>query len=60
MDEREPLRSLKGVGEKTDKLFGKLGLRTVGDLLRDFPREYDVYERPVSVSACKVGQKAAV
>lgn len=60
MDEREPLRSLKGVGEKTDKLFGKLGLRTVGDLLRDFPREYDVYERPMSVSACKVGQKAAV
>lgn len=60
MDEREPLRSLKGVGEKTDKLFQKLGLRTVGDLLHYYPREYDLYDHPVAVGACKVGQKAAV
>lgn len=60
MDEREPLRSLKGVGEKTDKLFQKLGLRTVGDLLHYYPREYDLYDHPASVGACKVGQKAAV
>lgn len=60
MDEREPLRSLKGVGEKTDKLFAKLGLRTVGELLRYYPRDYDLYDHPASVSGCKVGKKAAI
>ena len=34
----EPLTTLKGIGEKTEKLFAKLGIYTVGDLLRYYPR----------------------
>ncbi|MCI8294255.1 MAG: ATP-dependent DNA helicase RecG [Hespellia sp.] len=49
MDEYSSIRELKGIGEKSEKLFAKIGVRTVGDLVYYFPREYDVYERAVSV-----------
>ena len=49
MEENAPLRSLKGVGDKTEKLFQKLGIYTVGDLLHYYPREYDRYTEPVTV-----------
>ncbi len=35
------LRYLKGVGEKRAGLFAKLGVFTVGDILRYFPRAYE-------------------
>ena len=35
------IRYLKGVGEKQAELFGRLGIRTVGDLLRHRPRRWD-------------------
>ena len=39
-----PLRDLKGVGEKTEKLFGKLGITDVEGLLHYYPRNYDAYQ----------------
>ena len=42
----KPLRSLKGVGDKTEKLFQKIGVITTEDLLEYFPRNYDAYEEP--------------
>ncbi len=47
---------MKGIGEKTGALFGKLGIATVGDLLRYYPRGYDVYEEPVPVSELEEGR----
>ena len=44
----KPLRSLKGVGDKTEKLFQKIGVITTEDLLEYFPRNYDAYEEPVT------------
>lgn len=41
---------LKGVGEKRAKLYGKLGVTTVYDLLYHFPRSYVDYSKPVSIS----------
>ena len=41
---------LKGVGEKRAKLYGKLGVTTVYDLLYHFPRSYVDYSEPVSIS----------
>ena len=36
--ELDNIRYLKGVGEKRSLLFGKLGIDTVGALLRFYPR----------------------
>lgn len=60
MNEQDPIRSLKGVGEKTDKLFAKLGIRTTGDLLRYYPREYDIYKAPAKIGEIRAGEKTAV
>ena len=38
---RQPVNSLKGIGEKTGKLFEKLGVVTIDDLLAYYPRAYD-------------------
>lgn len=56
MNERTGITELKGIGEKTGALFGKLGIATVGDLLRYYPRGYDVYEEPVPVSELEEGR----
>ena len=60
MREQDSIRSIKGIGEKTEKLFTKLGIATVGDFLRYYPRDYDEYKEPVSVSEAEEGKKTAV
>lgn len=45
------LLELKGIGEKSQKLYTKLGLLTVGDLLRNFPKDYERFEKPVKIKA---------
>ena len=49
MDKNTPIIEIKGVGEKTRKLFEKLDIRTVGDLLSYYPRDYEIYEEPVQI-----------
>lgn len=39
-----PIRKVKGVGEKTEQLFHKLGIFTEADLLNYYPRTYDVFK----------------
>ena len=29
------IKELKGIGEKTEKLFAKIGISTVGDIIRE-------------------------
>lgn len=60
MREQQSIRSIKGIGEKTEKLLAKLGITTVGDFLRYYPREYDEYTEPIGVSQVTVGKKCAV
>lgn len=55
-----PVIQLKGVGEKTAKIFEKLNIRTVGDLIRFYPRDYEKFEEVVSVSEIKKGEVCAV
>ena len=43
------IRYLKGVGEKTAQLYNKLGIFTVDDLIRHYPRKYLDYSNTVSV-----------
>ena len=37
----KPIQDLKGVGEKRARLFQKLGVFSVGALLRFYPRAYE-------------------
>lgn len=60
MKEQENIRSIKGIGEKTEKLLEKVGITTVGDFLGYYPRDYDEYKEPVTVREVKVGEKCAV
>ena len=46
----QSLRTLKGVGEKTEKLFQKVGIYDTDDLLHYYPRNYDEYETPVDIA----------
>lgn len=43
------IRYLKGVGEKTARLYNKLGIFTIDDLIRHYPRKYLDYGNTVSV-----------
>ena len=60
MNEYTGIREIKGIGEKTERMFQKLNIRTVGDLIRYFPRSYDIYEEPVAVAELEEGRTAAV
>ena len=40
---------VKGIGEKTEKLFQKLGVYTTDDLIEFYPRNYDMYQAPIRV-----------
>ena len=54
----QSLRTLKGVGEKTEKLFWKVGIYDTDDLLHYYPRNYDEYETPVDIAELKEGTGA--
>ena len=58
MDRRfleENIINLKGIGEKTGKLFEKCGVFTCEDLLTYYPRAYDTYDTPLAVCDLKSG-----
>ena len=57
---QQPITSLKGIGEKTAKLFEKLGVETVEELLHDYPRAYDAYEEPVPIGKLREKEMFAV
>ena len=59
-DNMQPVETLKGIGEKTAKLFEKVGVRTVDDLLHYYPRGYDTFEEPKPMGALEDGAVMAV
>ena len=54
------LQEVKGIGEKTVKLFQKLGIETVRDLLYYVPKDYETFEEPVDVAHVKPSQVTSV
>lgn len=55
MELADSIREIKGVGEKSEKLFAKLGIHTVEDLLQSYPREYEIVENIRPISEVKEG-----
>ena len=60
MNEYSKLRDLKGIGEKTEKLFQKLNILNIGDLLRYYPRNYEIYEEAIPISQVEEGQVVTI
>ena len=56
----DPIIKLKGIGEKSAKLYEKLGIHTVGELIHHYPRGYEQYGSPVLISSLKDGETGTV
>ncbi len=52
----DDITSIKGVGGKYAKLYGKVGVKTVDDLLTYYPRRYDDYSNVQTVRQIRPGQ----
>lgn len=60
MNEQSMITEIKGIGEKNAKLYEKLGIRTVGELLRHYPKRYERFDRLKTISSLAVGETAAI
>ena len=56
----QSIETLKGIGEKTAKLFEKVGIRTVDDLLHYYPKGYDTYGEPQAIGELSEGETGTV
>ena len=54
MSKKAGVGIIKGVGEKTEKLFEKIGVYTVDDLIHYYPRGYEIFGEPVPISEVAV------
>ena len=60
MELTTPIHGVKGVGAKTEQLFQKTGVYTVGDILLRFPREYAQFPEPVEIDEAVADKRQAV
>src|SRR5665647_2491830 len=51
---------IKGIGEKTEKDFNKMGMYTVEDIIQHYPRGYDMFEAPVLINSISEGSTVAI
>ena len=60
MNRDSSISEIKGVGAKTEELFHKIGVYTVGDILLHYPRTYIRYPEAKHVDEVTDGETAAV
>ncbi len=60
MEANDRINVIKGIGEKTEKLFMKLGISTVQELIEHYPRGYEEFERPVMITSIAEGATLAI
>ena len=60
MQGKQEIGTLKGVGEKTEKLFQRLGIRKISDLIRYYPRSFEIFDDPVPISEAEEGKVCTV
>lgn len=56
MKQSDSIMEIKGVGTKTAQLFESRGIRTAGDLLAYYPRDYDEYGQIKNLSDFRPGR----
>lgn len=60
MNEYSKVSELKGIGDKTEQLLQKLNITTIGDLIRYYPRKYEIYEEAVPISEIEEGKTCTI
>ena len=55
-----PVQYIKGVGENRAALLGRLDIRTVGDLLRHYPRDYEDWASAVRIDEAPLGEPCCI
>ena len=60
MEFNDRLNVIKGIGEKTQILFRRLGIETVQDLLEHYPRGYEEFEKPLLISELREGMVSTI
>ncbi|WP_434311378.1 ATP-dependent DNA helicase RecG [Hominifimenecus sp. rT4P-3] len=60
MRETDSVSKCKGVGAKTAEAFGRLGIETVGDLLRHYPARYDAFAPAAPIGEAEEGKIVTV
>ncbi len=60
MELKDSVSSIKGIGEKTQKLFEKLGVESVGELLTFYPTRYDTFSDPKPIAELKEGEDGVI
>ncbi len=60
MQTEDSIVAVKGIGEKTAILYRKLGIETVGQLLRYYPRSYERMEEPITIREAAKTDFAAI
>ena len=60
MQGKQEIGTLKGVGEKTEKLFQRLGIRKISDLIRYYPRSFEIFDDPGPISEAEEGKVCTV
>lgn len=54
------IQYLKGVGEKRARLYGKLGIAAIGDLLEYYPRDYIDFSHPLPIACAPFDRPCAI
>ncbi len=60
LGKRMEITRLKGIGDKTARLFYKLHIETTDDLVGYYPRDYECFAPPSDLCDAAVGEVAAV
>lgn len=56
----DSVKTIKGIGDKIAGMMAKLGINTISDLLKYYPRTYISYEDPVDVGGLQTGMRQSV
>ena len=54
-----PIKNLKGVGEKSALLYNKLNIFTIEDLVRFYPRNYEIMPKVSRINEVGEGDTGA-
>lgn len=54
------LREIKGIGEKTEQLFNKVGVYSANDLINYYPRAYDTFANPQNIEDSEIGEITSI